>query len=101
MNTITKDLVRQINKDLRLKFYNNNFGGELLTVYISNAVHKNGKPGYTLSMVFRATKGGKHSFIIKGKIDFVESILKMVTEQDEFVEVIVQVLKEDEPFTMG
>lgn len=97
-NGKAKELLNKINEDLRNKFYGNDFGGELLDAYIGDARHKNGKPGYTLSMVFRATKGGKHSFIVKGKIDFVENVFKLITQEEEFVEVIVQVLKEDEPF---
>lgn len=89
-----KELVGQINNDLRKNFYENDFGGELLHVYLT----PRGEGQMMLSMIFRATQGGKHSFIIKGKLDFVEDIMKHIAGVEEFVEVAVQVLKEDEPF---
>lgn len=91
-----KELIEQINNDLRKNFYGNDFGGELLHVYLT----PRGEGQMMLSMVFRATQGGKHSFIIKGKLDFVEDIMKHIAGVDEFIEISVQVLKEDEPFVL-
>lgn len=91
-----KELVDKINDDLRSRFYGNDFGGELLYVYLT----ERGENAMMLSMIFRATQGGKHSFIIKGKLDFVEEVMKQIAGVDNFVEIAVQVLKEDEPFTM-
>ena len=68
---LCKDGVKEFNEVL-VKEFGSEFGGVLLGAYVTELEVENKKQ--MLSMIFGTTTGGRNDFLVKQKLDLIESI---------------------------